>query len=638
MVQDLLKLLEEAKSHASENGKIIGRVTRYRDITINDSEYIGIDIDFENYLDADMKRGQYLAIRSIIRPIVILGQVYSISRSDVLARMGINEIKYHEDPSTIMTPAYVEIKPITEAEFSRDEEKWSLKKIRPAVSPVDPQSPVFIPNPTLIKDLLSIPSSGVTIGKIFSGGDTIDAMVRLDEEALTHHILIIGTTGSGKTTLLKNMITNHTRKKTLVFDRQGDFVHHLMKSKEKFAVVMPVVYEKDTHKISVKDHAEEFANWYGCDSVDVVEGGAEVLCGNSEVFLVPYSINFYSNIEEFDKITPYFTSRASMYWGSIVEKMFEKIEKALEEAAEFIGGDQKKKEDIVNYVFNNIMRDRLTPGKLIESVYVSLDDLAKTLNLNLSKISSVSRKGFPSNNNAEQIVVIDSKNSRKAMFINTGTAFRSAIKDLDIYHTTKDVIVRVLKAYERYGIFTVPGTFDFLPGEIFSNYDDVIVDLTWVMNKSASVEAVATVAYKILDDFFKWKDTEYQRTHKGGDLTLIIMDEAHEYFPQTNREDVAKDVVEGLINRIMRLGRVRNIGVILATHVPDDLNPLVVQLTNTKVVMRNEERVLNSLGMEKFKDFLKYAQPGMAIVNSLRFKEVPIMTLLDGEDKKEGEG
>jgi len=42
--------------------------------------------------------------------------------------------------------------------------------------------------------------------------------------------------------------------------------------------------------------------------------------------------------------------------------------------------------------------------------------------------------------------------------------------------------------------------------------------------------------------------------------------------------------------------------------------------------------------MEKFKDFLKYAQPGMAIVNSLRFKEVPIMTLLDGEDEKEGEG
>jgi len=636
MGEDLLNLLNEAKSHATENGKIVGRVTRYRDIIINDSEYIGIDVDFNSYLDADIKRGQYLAIRSITRPDIILGQVYSISRSDVLARMGIQEVSYQEDPSTIMTPAYVEIKPIAEAEYSIKDEKWSLKKIRPAVSPVDPQSPVFIPNPTLIKNLLSIPSSGVSLGKIYSGGDTIDAVVKLDEEALTHHILVIGTTGSGKTTLLKNIITNPTRKKTLVFDRQGDFVYHLMKKKEKFAVVMPDVYEKDTHKISVKDHAEEFAEWYGCDSVDVVDRGAEVLCGNSEVFLIPYSINFYSNIEDFDKITPYFTSRASMYWGSIVEKTFEKIEKALDEAAGFIGGEQKKKEDIMDYVFNNIMRDHLTPGKLIDSLYVNLDDLAKTLNLNLSKISATSKKGFPSNNSAEQIVVIDSKNNRRTMFINTGTAFKSAIKDLEIYHTTKDVIVRVLKAYERYGVFTVPGTYDFLPDEIFSIYDDVVVDLTWVMNKSASVEAVATVAYKILDDFFKWKDTEYQQTHKGGELTLIIMDEAHEYFPQTNREDVAKDVVEGLINRIMRLGRVRNIGVILATHVPDDLNPLVVQLTNTKVVMRNEERVLNSLGVEKFKDFLKYAQPGMAIVNSLRFKEVPIMTLLDGEDEETG--
>jgi len=633
MGENLSNLLNKAKSHASENGKLVGRVTRYRDIIINDSEYIGIDVDFNSYVDADIKRGQYLAIRSIIRPVIILGQVYSISRSDVLARMGIQEVSYQEDPSTIMTPAYVEIKPIAEAEYSLEDEKWSLKKIRPAVSPVDPQSPVFIPNPTLIKNLLSIPSSGVSIGKIYSGGDTIDAVVKLDEEALTHHILVIGTTGSGKTTLLKNIITNPTRKKTLVFDRQGDFVYHLMKKKEKFAVVMPVIYEKDTHKISVKDHAEEFANWYGCNSVDVVKRGAEVLCGNSKVFVVPYSINFYSNIEEFDKITPYFTSRASMYWGSIIEKTFEKIEKALDEAAEFIGGDQKKKEDITNYVFNNIMRDHLTPGKLIDSLYVNLDDLANTLNLNLSKISSTSRKIFPSTNNTEPIVVIDSKNNRRTMYINTGTAFRSAIKDLEIYHTTKDVIVRVLKAYERYGIFSVPGTYDFLPGEVFSDYDDAIVDLTWVMNKSASVEAVATVAYKILDDFFWWKDSQYQQTHKGGDLTLIIMDEAHEYFPQTNREDVAKDVVEGLINRIMRLGRVRNIGVILATHVPDDLNPLVVQLTNTKVVMRNDEHVLNSLGMEKFKDFLKYAQPGMAIVNSLRFKEVPIVTLLDGEDE-----
>jgi len=634
MGENLSNLLNKAKSHASENGKLVGRVTRYRDIIINDSEYIGIDVDFNSYVDADIKRGQYLAIRSIIRPVIILGQVYSISRSDVLARMGIQEVSYQEDPSTIMTPAYVEIKPIAEAEYSLKDEKWSLKKIRPAVSPVDPQSPVFIPNPTLIKNLLSIPSSGVSIGKIYSGGDTIDAVVKLDEEALTHHILVIGTTGSGKTTLLKNIITNPARKKTLVFDRQGDFVYHLMKKKEKFAVVMPVIYEKDTHKISVKDHAEEFANWYGCDSVNVVKRGAEVLCGNSKVFVVPYSINFYSNIEEFDKITPYFTSRASMYWGSIIEKTFEKIEKALDEAAEFIGGDQKKKEDITNYVFNNIMRDHLTPGKLIDSLYVNLDDLANTLNLNLSKISSTSRKIFPSTNNTEPIVVIDSKNNRRTMYVNTGTAFRSAIKDLEIYHTTKDVIVRVLKAYERYGIFSVPGTYDFLPGEVFSDYDDAIVDLTWVMNKSASVEAVATVAYKILDDFFWWKDSQYQQTHKGGDLTLIIMDEAHEYFPQTNREDVAKDVVEGLINRIMRLGRVRNIGVILATHVPDDLNPLVVQLTNTKVVMRNDEHVLNSLGMEKFKDFLKYAQPGMAIVNSLRYKEVPIMTLLDGEDEE----
>jgi len=216
----------------------------------------------------------------------------------------------------------------------------------------------------------------------------------------------------------------------------------------------------------------------------------------------------------------------------------------------------------------------------------------------------------------------------KIMYINIEKAFKKAMEELDLHQSTKDLIIRILKAYDSYGIFTVPNTYNFLPEKMFSNYDTVVVDLSFVMNKSASIEAVATIAYKILDDFFIWKDTDYQKTHKGGDLALVIMDEAHEYFPQSNREDVAKDVVEELINKIMRLGRVRNIGVILATHVPDDLNPLVLQLTNTKIVMRNEEHVLNSLGMEKFKDFIKYAQPGMAIVNSLSFKEVPMVTLL----------
>ena len=671
----LTNKLSEAKSHASKNGKILGRVTRYSDIIIDDSEYIGIDIDFDSYFKLDVKRGQYLAIRGIVRPVIILGQVYSISRSDVLARMGISEVNYHEDPSTIMTSTYVQIKPITEAEYSLDDNgEWKLKEIRPAVSPVDPQSPVFIPYPSLINELLSIPSDGVAIGKIFSGGSKIDAIVKLDEEALTHHILIVGTTGAGKTTLLKNIVYGATRLnhenenqkkkskiKTLIFDRQGDFIRYLIEKEQKLAVLMPVVKNKSKEENAIQHFAEEFAEWYNCDSnVKVAKDnkidddneeeneeenayGVEITCNNSRILLIPYSINFYRVHENFDKITPYFSPSAGMYWNPIIVKALDKIRYGLKEALnEVLGGQGEKKTKVENYAYM-IMKRYLTPGTLLESLEFNLDKLATKYKLDLSKIHRGYKKSFPTSDSSwvkdkngkkrKPIIDVEYKTdiNTRVMTIHTGNAFRKAMEDLEIHHTTRDLIIRVLKAYEKYGIFSVPGTFDFMPDKLFSGYDNVIVDLSWVMNKSASVEAVATIAYKILDDFFKWKDTEYQRTHKGGDLTLIVMDEAHEYFPQTDRVDVAKDVVEGLINKIMRLGRVRNIGVILATHVPDDLNQLVTQLANTKVVMRNEEHVLNSLGMEKFKDFLKYARPGMAIVNSLRFNEVPILTLLDKE-------
>jgi len=153
------------------------------------------------------------------------------------------------------------------------------------------------------------------------------------------------------------------------------------------------------------------------------------------------------------------------------------------------------------------------------------------------------------------------------------------------------------------------------------------VDLSWVMERSASIEAVATIAYKVLEDFFAWKDELYKKK-QDTKLSLIIMDEAHEYFPQTDSENVSKDIVEGLINKVMRLGRVRNMGVVLATHVLEDLNPLVLQLANTKVVMRNESHVLRRIGLEEYEDFLKHAIPGLGIVYSINFSEIPIKTIL----------
>ncbi|MCH4816188.1 MAG: ATP-binding protein [Saccharolobus sp.] len=589
VIDELRKKLDDAENEASKYGTIIGRVTRYETVTVNENELVGVDILFDNYQNSDIKRGQYLAIRSIIKPIIMLGQVYSISRADALARLGIRELTYPRDPSTIVTTTYIALRPIAEMEGD---------KIRPAVSPIDPQSPVFIPNPNLIERILRIPENGIVIGKIFSGGEEIEAEVRLDQYALRHHTLILGTTGSGKTTLLKTIISSQDiDKSTLIFDRQGDFVNFL-KGRKDFSVLMPVVEEPNS-KVSIQDHVEDFANWYGCDpnTINVVNGyGAFVKCNNHDVFVVPYSINFYDNLRNFNKITPYFTARASMYWEAIIDELLDKIRYSLKDKINRV---------LTDYEIASMLRDNLTPGKLIGNISVTLSGIS---------ISS---------NFSKDEVAYDPKT--KTLTFHMGKMLRSVMKELELAYSTQDVIVRTLKAYESYGIFTVPGTVDFRPDKIPN--DDVVVDLSWVMEKSASIEAVATIAYKVLEDFFAWKDELYKK-QQDAKLSLIIMDEAHEYFPQTDSENVSKDIVEGLINKVMRLGRVRNMGVVLATHVPEDLNPLVLQLANTKVVMRNESHVLRRIGLEEYEDFLKHAIPGLGIVYSINFSEIPIKTLL----------
>ncbi len=589
VIDELRKKLDDAENEASKYGTIIGRVTRYEIVTVNENELVGVDVLFDNYQNSDIKRGQYLAIRSIIKPIIMLGQVYSISRADALSRLGIRELTYPRDPSTIITTTYIALRPIAEMEGD---------KIRPAVSPIDPQSPVFIPNPNLIERILRIPEKGIVIGKIFSGGEEIEAEVKLDQYALRHHTLILGTTGSGKTTLLKTIISSQDiDKSTLIFDRQGDFVNFL-KDRKDFSVLMPVVEEPNS-KISIQDHVEDFANWYGCDpnTINVVNGyGAFVRCNNHDVFVVPYSINFYDNLRNFNKINPYFTARASMYWEAIIDELLDKIRYSLKD---------KINRGLTDYEIASILRDNLTPGKLIGNISVTLSGIS---------ISS---------NFSKDEVAYDPKT--RTLTFHMGKMLRSVMKELELAYSTQDVIVRTLKAYDSYGIFTVPGTVDFRLDKIPN--DDVVVDLSWVMERSASIEAVATIAYKVLEDFFAWKDELYKKK-QDTKLSLIIMDEAHEYFPQTDSENVSKDIVEGLINKVMRLGRVRNMGVVLATHVPEDLNPLVLQLANTKVVMRNESHVLRRIGLEEYEDFLKHAIPGLGIVYSINFSEIPIKTIL----------
>jgi len=69
-----------------------------------------------------------------------------------------------------------------------------------------------------------------------------------------------------------------------------------------------------------------------------------------------------------------------------------------------------------------------------------------------------------------------------------------------------------------------------------------------------------------------------------------------------------------VINKLTRLGRVRRMGVVFATHSPADLNDLVIQLT--KIAMRSEPKVL-----ERMTEYAgAYAQSGAAVAKSFIYR------------------
>ncbi len=99
----------------------------------------------------------------------------------------------------------------------------------------------------------------------------------------------------------------------------------------------------------------------------------------------------------------------------------------------------------------------------------------------------------------------------------------------------------------------------------------------------------------------------------------MIFDEAHEYIPQ-GRKDEEKEALGRLINRIMRLGRVRGMGTILATHRPTDLNDLILTLANTKVTLRADEDALKKISMDEYAKVLQAAPAGYGVMRTFSLK------------------
>ncbi|WP_196770211.1 ATP-binding protein [Stygiolobus azoricus] len=603
-----LKEAYEAVTKYSRDGNIIGKVTRFEYINVGSKPLIKVDISFESYFKNPVKRGEIIAIASIIPKVIVIGSVDTITRGDMMTALGIKEIRGREDPSTIITNTVLTINPLAEVNLE-DLEKGTPKPT-PVISPIDPQSPVFLPKDDLIEIALNMPKEGVTIGNVFSGFKKISARVILDEETLRHHVLIIGTTGSGKTTLLKSIIyDNGIPKQSVVFDRQGDFVRFALEKGLEGSVVVPITKQLVEQ---YKTFEEMIRSRYCEDAISEVD---YVTC--EKVRFYPFSLKFSNVFKNFNNISPYMSEQASMMWEAIYNRFKGDLYESLKElivgknAKQLTNESKQIIDSLWGWILNNITLSNLVdePLYLKGGLLRQVNEVVKT-----------------SNNQKDKYIIIkkSNENSDSPVFYLYTLLKYVMDKELDLHSSTKSNINRLMRSLKDFGIFDVENTIHELPEEIL-NSELLIIDLSFLLESTESTDPISIVVYEILNEIYSFKDKWYKRNPKRTFLTLLIIDEAHEFFPQAKGE-VSKSTIERMINRILRLGRVRGLGAILATHMPQDLNELILQLTNTKIIMRNNKDVLEDMGAKDYADILTSAPPGLALVKSIRFNDILMQT------------
>ncbi|BDC17530.1 ATP-binding protein [Acidianus sp. HS-5] len=514
---DIPSLIEDAKKRVK--GEIIGMVSRVYPAEYGEEEReVKIEVSFDTYLKSRILIGSYLGISLPVSKTLMLARVKAVARQDILAISKVPSLTPLENASGLLTPLVITVELLSEEVEG---------EVNPPSSPIDPQSPVFLPSIDFIKEMLGVPEEGISVGKVVEGYREIEVDVKLSKEALKHHVLIVGTTGAGKTNALKVIMKNSTSP-LIVFDIQGDYITPAVNMGG--SIIVPVTRD---YQMGVMEFLDVFLKRSNLNGFKAIYDKGNRFIIESEgkkayVYLVGFRL--WDNYKLLPDISPYFTPQGGEFFKDISDYCVGKN-------AVIDNWDELCSEEMENRRLH-----RETQNNILRSVYL----LAK------SGIIDVSYgKGYYEEPDYEEIL------------------------------KTK-----------------------------------AVVDLRWALERG--VDSATISAFLIINKLFKIIDDRYKNEGNETDY-LMVFDEAHEYFPQGRKEE-NKEPLERLINKIMRLGRVRGIGTILATHRPTDLNDLILTLTNTKIAMRADEDALKKIGMDDFAKVLNASPPGYGIISSFSIK------------------
>ncbi|MEB3860752.1 MAG: ATP-binding protein, partial [Desulfurococcales archaeon] len=159
----------------------------------------------------------------------------------------------------------------------------------------------------------------------------------------------------------------------------------------------------------------------------------------------------------------------------------------------------------------------------------------------------------------------------------------------------------------------------------------VVVDLGWPANRGlGGLEGPRLAAYRILEALISWRQRLWaSRSLSTGEKVIVFIDEAHQFFPQergAREEQEANRQVASMISRIARLGRARGLGLVFSTHSPRDLHDIILQLANTRIVLRTERGHAERLDLPgDITPLLPRLQDRMMVVASHAYREGYVM-------------
>jgi DNA helicase HerA-like ATPase len=629
------RLLEQAYSRASRYGDIIGRISRYSRVEVSEEGFVEFEVEPEVYYSergkATQRIGEYVAIVEPKSGKLVLVRVVAVERRDELAAIGIepplSSYEFKPEPSGLLTTTKVKAKVLLELDPEGGDEPV------PATIGLEPQSPVIDPKPEVLSKLLGLRDErGPIIGSLATPSGLVKngaLTVRLPYRALLQHILITGTTGSGKTTLIKNMVASmysdwaQSTPVVVAVDMNQDFIqlpldpskhpldpvaltaHKDVKPPRALVVVTPLplrvvesVYDGfSVDKVSVLEIARHVARMYYEESIEPLVGaklrdltclardGRSVMCKVQApwgpLVLVPYVIN--TTLLDSDKVSslmPGLTEAARALLERIRRgfrrraklNIYPPLQAMLGALQAYNDGVRSGDRDelfestreivIPRVISKGVSDESLMRSVKFEGFDMTLEDLVEEC-LEVLELSNPHRETYKS-------------------------LYRRLLSLLD----TEIVDIAVMTGWptSRVTLMQEPRWEDIV-SEAEALKAPIVLDLKWPMDKGLEgLEGPRMAAYRMLQALIEWKHMQWSRRVLGRSIVVVI-DEAHQFFPQergAKEEQEASRQVASMISRIARIGRARGVGLVFSTHSPKDLHDIIVQLANTKIILRTE--------------------------------------------------